>query len=64
MSNPKPALVTQRGARRLPRLPLLLLRAVIVGNGAWALLAAGLMVSLVPGAPGLLFLALTRGARA
>ena len=43
---------------RRPRLPLLLLRAVIVGNAAWALLAAGLMVTLVPGAPGLLFLAL------
>jgi hypothetical protein len=37
---------------------VLLLQAVIVGNAVWALVAAGLMVALAPGAPGLLFLAL------
>lgn len=43
---------------RRPRMPRALLQAVIAGNLAWALVAAGLMVALAPGAPGLLFLAL------
>lgn len=43
---------------RRPQLPLGLLRVIIVGNLAWALLAAGLMLGLAPGAAGLLFLAL------
>jgi hypothetical protein len=43
---------------RRPRMPRALLQAVIVGNAVWALVAAGLMVALAPGAPGLLFLAL------
>jgi len=57
VSNPKPALVTQRGARRLPRLPLLLLCAAyllpgIVGRDPWRnadITAFGQMVAIAEG---------------
>ncbi len=57
MSNPNPALVTQRGARRLPRIPLLLLCAAYVlpglfGRDPWRnadLLAFGQMAALAEG---------------
>ena len=57
MSNPKPALVTQRGARRLPRLPLLLLCAAyllpgLVGRDPWRnadVTAFGQMVAMAEG---------------
>ena len=41
---------------RRSQMPLLLLRAIIVGNAVWALVAAGLMASLSPSGAGLLFL--------
>jgi hypothetical protein len=57
VSNPKPALVTQRGARRLPRLPLLLLCAAyllpgLVGRDPWRnadITAFGQMVAMAEG---------------
>jgi 4-amino-4-deoxy-L-arabinose transferase-like glycosyltransferase len=57
VSNPKPALVTQRGARRLPRLPLLLLCAAyllpgLVGRDPWRnadVTAFGQMVAMAEG---------------
>jgi hypothetical protein len=57
LTSPKPALVTQRGARRLPRLPLLLLCAAYVvpgllGRDPWRnadLTAFGLMAALADG---------------
>jgi 4-amino-4-deoxy-L-arabinose transferase-like glycosyltransferase len=60
MTSPKPALVTQRGARRLPRLPLLLLCAAylipgLVGRDPWRnadLTAFGLMAAIAEGRTG------------
>ncbi len=57
MSSPKPALVTQRGARRLPRIPLLLLCAAyllpgLFGRDPWRnadLAAFGQMVAIAEG---------------
>jgi 4-amino-4-deoxy-L-arabinose transferase-like glycosyltransferase len=57
VSSPKPALVTQRGARRLPRVPLLLLCAAyllpgLVGRDPWRnadLSAFGQMVAIAEG---------------
>ena len=57
MNSPKPALVTQRGARRLPRVPLLLLCAAyllpgLVGRDPWRnadLTAFGLMSAMAEG---------------
>ncbi len=57
MNNPKPALVTQRGARRLPRVPLLLLCAAyllpgLFGRGPWRnadVTAFGQMVAIAEG---------------
>lgn len=57
MNSPKPALVTQRGARRLPRLPLLLLCAAyllpgLVGRDPWRtadMTAFGQMVAIAEG---------------
>ena len=57
MNSPKPALVTQRGARRLPRIPLLLLCAAYVlpgvfGRDPWRnadLSAFGLMLGMAEG---------------
>ncbi len=57
MNNPKPALVTQRGARRLPRVPLLLLCAAyllpgLFGRDPWRnadVTAFGQMVAIAEG---------------
>ena len=57
MNSPKPALVTQRGARRLPRVPLLLLCAAyllpgLVGRDPWRqadVAAFGQMVAIAEG---------------
>ena len=57
MNSPKPALVTQAGARRLPRVPLLLLCAAyllpgLIGRDPWRnadLAAFGLMVAISEG---------------
>jgi 4-amino-4-deoxy-L-arabinose transferase-like glycosyltransferase len=57
VNSPKPALVTQRGARRLPRLPLLLLCAAyllpgLFGRDPWRnadVTAFGLMVAMAEG---------------
>lgn len=57
MSNPNPALVTERGARRLPRIPLLLLCAAyvlpgLVGRDPWRnadILAFGQMAAMAEG---------------
>jgi 4-amino-4-deoxy-L-arabinose transferase-like glycosyltransferase len=57
VNSPKPALVTQRGARRMPRLPLLLLCAAyvlpgLVGRDPWRnadATAFGLMVAMAEG---------------
>ncbi len=57
MNSPKPALVTQRGARRLPRLPLLLLCAAyllpgLVGRDPWRqadMAAFGQMIAIAEG---------------
>lgn len=57
MNRPKPALVTQAGARRLPRVPLLLLCAAyllpgLIGRDPWRnadLTAFGLMVAMAEG---------------
>ncbi|MEN9627437.1 MAG: hypothetical protein RJA10_664 [Pseudomonadota bacterium] len=43
---------------RRPQMPLALLRAIIVGNSLWALVALGLLLSLSPGLAGQLLLAL------
>jgi hypothetical protein len=57
VNSPKPALVTQAGARRLPRVPLLLLCAAyllpgLIGRDPWRnadLAAFGLMVAMAEG---------------